>query len=80
MECPGINFRPSGDDDGDAGIALFIDSENPSPAKWFTEALEAEGIRTWPLSNCTNLFRTEVVQGRHQVHPAYSPQPHLFFA
>jgi 8-amino-3,8-dideoxy-alpha-D-manno-octulosonate transaminase len=72
-ECPHMKFRLSGDVDGDAGIALYLDLEMPDRAKWFSEALSAEGIRVGPSSGCLNLLHDPLIQGKRQAHPALPP-------
>ena len=71
--CPGIRFRATGDDEGNAGIAFYMDLETPGRAGWFAAALGAEGIRIGPSSGCLNLLTAEVVQKKTQVHPALPP-------
>lgn len=71
--CPGIKYRQTGDDDGDVGIALYIDLNNKPRADWFGEALQAEGIRVGPSSGCGNLLLTDVVKQKRQVHPCLPP-------
>ncbi len=72
-DCPGIRFRRTGDPEGDAGIALYLDLETPERAQWFAKALSAEGIRLGPSSGCTNMLRQETIQGRRMTHPALPP-------
>ncbi len=72
-ECSGINFRQTGDDAGDAGIALYIDLESTERADWFGKALEAEGIRVGPSSGCCNMLTEKVVQQKNMVNPNLSP-------
>lgn len=71
--CSGMRFRAVGDDEGDAGIALYMDMGTPERAGWFAKALKAEGIRVGPSSGCTNLLHTDIVQSRAQVHPLLPP-------
>ena len=71
--CDGIAFRATGDDEGDAGTALFVDLGTPERAAWFNQAVSAEGIRMGPPSACRNLLHTDVVKNRVQVHPALPP-------
>ena len=71
--CEGIAFRSTGDDDGDAGTALFIQMGTPERAQWFIEAARAEGIRMGPASACRNLLHTDVVRNKVQTHPAPPP-------
>jgi 8-amino-3,8-dideoxy-alpha-D-manno-octulosonate transaminase len=71
--CPDIQFRTTGDDEGDANIILMMDLDDPQRASWLSKALQAEGIRTGPASNCQNLLRSELVQKRQQVHPLLPP-------
>jgi 8-amino-3,8-dideoxy-alpha-D-manno-octulosonate transaminase len=72
-ECPGMVFRATGDPEGDAGIAFYMDMQTSERAVWFKKALEAEGIRVGPSSGCSNMLHTALVQGRRQVHPALPP-------
>jgi len=71
--CEGMAFRATGDDEGDAGTALFVDLGTPERAAWFGRAVSAEGIRTGPPSACRNLLHTDVVKNRVQAHPALPP-------
>jgi len=71
--CPGIRFRSTGDDQGDANIILMMDLQNSKRALWLNNALLAEGIRTGPASNCQNLLDSELVQKHRQVHPLLPP-------
>lgn len=73
VECPGIQFRQTGDPEGDSGIALYLDLGCPEAAKWFAEALVAEGIRVGPSSSCTNMLREELVLRRKMAHPDMPP-------
>ncbi len=43
-DCPGIRPHKSPDPDGDCGITVAMLLENGEKAKWFAEALQAEGI------------------------------------
>ncbi|MFH1970061.1 MAG: DegT/DnrJ/EryC1/StrS family aminotransferase [Verrucomicrobiota bacterium] len=71
--CPDISFRRSGDANGDAGIAFYMDMETPERCEWFTKALFAEGIRIGPSSGCCNLLGQDMVQNKRQVHPKLPP-------
>lgn len=71
--CPGLQFRQSGDPDGDAGIVLGLDLESPERAEWMARAVSAEGVRIGPASGCKNLLRDPLVQQRRQAHPALPP-------
>jgi dTDP-4-amino-4,6-dideoxygalactose transaminase len=71
--CEGMAFRATGDDEGDAGTALFVDLGTPERAAWFNRAVTAEGIRMGPPSACRNLLHTDVVAKRVQAHPALPP-------
>lgn len=71
--CPDMKFRQTGDDDGDAGIAFYMDFETPERAKWFGMALSAEGIRIGPSSGCCNLLHEELIQSKRMVHPSLPP-------
>jgi 8-amino-3,8-dideoxy-alpha-D-manno-octulosonate transaminase len=72
-ECPGIKFRQVGDPMGDAGIALYLEMETSDQAKWFGEALTAEGIRVGPSSSCSNMLNNALIQSKKQAHPALPP-------
>ena len=72
-QCPGMALRATGDEEGNAGIAFYMDLATPARAAWFAKALGAEGIPVGPSSGCTNLLRTPVVQSRAQAHPALPP-------
>ena len=72
-KCSGIKFRKTGDEQGDAGIALYIDFENQERADWFKKALPAEGIRVGPSSGCCNLLHEKMVLNKVQVHPDMPP-------
>jgi 8-amino-3,8-dideoxy-alpha-D-manno-octulosonate transaminase len=72
-ECPGVKFRESGDDPGDAGIALYLDLETPERAAWFTKAIEAEGLRPGATTRVCDTIPTDLVQNRRQAHPALPP-------
>ena len=70
--CDGISFRESYDE-GDIGIAFYMDMQSPPKAQWFSNALEAEGIRVGPTSGCTNILDSELVQSKLMTHPAMPP-------
>lgn len=71
--CDGMAFRATGDDEGDAGTALFLDLGTAERAAWLNRAVSAEGIRMGPPSACRNLLHTDVVLNRVQAHPALPP-------
>jgi 8-amino-3,8-dideoxy-alpha-D-manno-octulosonate transaminase len=71
--CPDMKFRAVGDDNGNAGIAFYMDLQTPSRALWFEKALTAEGIRVGPSSGCANLLQSSMIQSRKQIHPALPP-------
>ena len=71
--CPGLQFRQSGDPDGDAGIVLGLDLETPERAQWMARAVSAEGVRIGPASGCKNLLRDPLVVQRRMAHPALPP-------
>jgi dTDP-4-amino-4,6-dideoxygalactose transaminase len=73
VSCPGIKYRQTGDDKGDAGIALFMDMETPERAAWFREAMVAEGIREGASSGCANILEKDYVRNKVQVHPDLPP-------
>lgn len=72
-ECPSLRLRQTGDPEGDAGIAFYLDLETPERAEWFGRALQAEGIRIGPSSGCRNLLHEPLIQSRRQAHPALPP-------
>lgn len=72
-DCPGITLRTTGDEEGNAGIAFYMDLQTPEAAAWFSKALAAEGIRVGPSSGCTNLLHTDLVKSKRQAHPALAP-------
>jgi len=72
-ECPDLQYRDTGDDAGDAGIAFYMDLGTPERAQWFTQAMTAEGIRIGPSSGCCNLLHHEPITTKAQVHPALPP-------
>jgi 8-amino-3,8-dideoxy-alpha-D-manno-octulosonate transaminase len=71
--CPGIELRQTGDDDGNAGIAFYIDLKDSKKAEWFAKALEAEGIRVGPSSGCCNMLHSPLIQNKQMTHPALPP-------
>lgn len=71
--CPGIRFRPTGDEDGDIGIGLFIDCESGERAKLLRDALKAEGIPVGPTSSVNQIVGSQLVQGRKMFSPAAPP-------
>ncbi|MCX5660768.1 MAG: aminotransferase class V-fold PLP-dependent enzyme [Planctomycetota bacterium] len=72
-DCPGIALRPTGDEEGNAGIAFYMDMGTADLAAWFNKALAAEGIRVGPSSGCTNLLHTDLVKSKRQAHPKLAP-------
>lgn len=72
-ECPGLALRPSGDEEGNAGIAFYMDLGTAERAAWFGKALAAEGIRVGPSSGCCNLLQTDLVKSKRQAHPKLPP-------
>jgi len=72
-ECPGIRFRVSGDDEGDIGIALFVDCGTGENAELFSKALKLEGIPVGATSSVTHIVRTELTQARCLMSPAAPP-------
>jgi len=69
--CQTLKLRET--DEGDAGIAFYMDLETPQRAAWFSRALEAEGIRVGPSSGCCNLLDSDLVRNRVQAHPGLPP-------
>lgn len=67
-ECDGIKFRQTGDDEGEAGTALYIDFDNAEKVEWVNKALLAEGIHSSPCSSCLNLLHVDYIQKKRQVH------------
>ncbi|MFA5864862.1 MAG: DegT/DnrJ/EryC1/StrS family aminotransferase [Phycisphaerae bacterium] len=72
-QCPELKLRQTGNDEGNAGIAFYMDLETPQRAEWFTTSLTTEGIRVGPSSGCTNLLHARLVQIRGQTHPDLPP-------
>lgn len=70
---PGLRLRPVGDEQGDCGIACYLDCGDGAMAARFGEALVAEGIRIGAPSGCRNLIPTPLVQERRMAHPASPP-------
>ncbi len=73
QSCHGMRLRQVGDPDGDSGIAFYMDLGSSERARWFAEALSAEGIRIGPSSGCCNLLHDEMVRHKRMVHPALPP-------
>jgi dTDP-4-amino-4,6-dideoxygalactose transaminase len=71
--CPGLGFRASGDDDGDAGINLFLDLGSPERGAWFSAALKAEGVPVGATTRACNALAEAWVLERRLVHPAAPP-------
>lgn len=71
--CQGLSLRPVADENGDPGIALYMDLRTAERADWFSKALSAEGIVTGPSSSCTNLLHLPLTINRQQTHPAMPP-------
>ena len=71
--CPGLGFRATGDDTGDAGINLFLDLGSPARGAWFSRALKAEGVPVGATTRACNALAEAWVQERRQVHPAAPP-------
>jgi 8-amino-3,8-dideoxy-alpha-D-manno-octulosonate transaminase len=71
--APALALRQSHDEDGDAGITLYLDLQTPARAKVFAAALEAEGIPLGPSSGMTNLLAHEYIKGKHMLHPTSPP-------
>lgn len=71
--CPGMRFRDSGDDEGDAGIGLYLDMGTSEKGTWFAEALRAEGIPVGATTGACNLLHNPYVQEKRQLHPAMPP-------
>lgn len=61
--CPGIALRKTGDDDGDIGIALYIDLGTPERCGAFAKSLRQAGIPTGPTSSVLNMAKSDLVQG-----------------
>jgi len=72
-EAPQLKLRHSYDEEGDAGITLYLDLESPARAGRFGEALAAEGIPLGPSSGMTNLLRHPMIVDRNMPHPALPP-------
>jgi 8-amino-3,8-dideoxy-alpha-D-manno-octulosonate transaminase len=71
--CPGMAFRATGDDDGDAGINLFMDLGTPERGAWFGRALAAEGVPVGATTRACNALAEPYVLERRQAHPAAPP-------
>lgn len=71
--CPGMQFRQSQDEAGDAGIAFYMDMERPERAQWFSKALAAEGLQLGATTRACNPLTESWVLERRQVHPALPP-------
>ncbi len=56
--APGIRLRKLQDPAGDTGCFLIVTFESPARARRFSEALRAEGIRTFP-QGISNIVMTE---------------------
>ncbi|NCO36557.1 MAG: hypothetical protein AUJ92_03965 [Armatimonadetes bacterium CG2_30_59_28] len=72
-ECPGLKFRMSQDEAGDAGIAFYMDFENATQAQWLAEALTAEGLQLGATTRACNMLNQDWVLERRQVNPDLSP-------
>lgn len=71
--CSGIKFRESGDPEGDAGIAFYMNLETKERAGKFEKALKAEGIPVGPTSGCRNILESDVVKNKQMIHPDMPP-------
>ena len=71
--APGLLFRQCNDENGDAGITLYLDLLTPDGAKPFAEALAAEGIALGPSSGMTNLLTHEYITARRMAHAGLPP-------
>ena len=72
-KCQGIKFRKVGDEQGEAGTALFICLKKPEIADWFYKALVAEGIRIGTSSGCKSLLHDKMVLEKKQMNPLSPP-------
>lgn len=72
-ECPGLRFRWLPDEAGDAGIAFYMDLGDAASARWFSEALAAEGLQLGATTRACNMLAEPWVLERRQVHPALPP-------
>lgn len=71
--CPGVEFRPTDDPEGDAGISLFLKFPSPEAAAFFRKAMVAEGIRIGPSSNCLNLTTHPMAKFHRMANPNMPP-------
>jgi len=71
--CPGIKFRQTGDDSGDAGISFYVDLETQERSSWFEKSLLAEGVRVGPPTGSSNMIKQIYVQHKNMVHPSLPP-------
>ncbi len=71
--CRNMRFRESGDPEGDAGIAFYMNLETKERAEQFEAALKAEGIPVGPTSGCRNILESDVVKNKQMVHPMLPP-------
>jgi len=72
-ECPGLKLRACQDPAGDAGIAFFMDLEEPARAERFSKALAAEGLQLGATTRACNVLAESWSLERRQVHPALPP-------
>ncbi len=72
-DAPHLKLRHSYDEEGDAGITLYLDLESAARAGRFGEALAAEGIPLGPSSGMTNLLRHPMIVDRNMPHPGLPP-------
>lgn len=72
-DCPGLKFRVSQDESGDAGIAFYMDLEQADRAQRFSDALRAEGLQLGATTRACNMLAADWVLERRQVHPNLPP-------
>ena len=68
-ECPGIRFRQTGDPEGDAGIAFYLDMETPERAAWFGRALQP---KLWLRESAARVPDSEPAPGTPRTSPLRS--------
>lgn len=71
--CPGIRFRQTWDEAGDAGITLFLDLGTAEKAQALNRALVAEGLQIGATTHACNMLAHDWVLERRQSHPALPP-------
>jgi dTDP-4-amino-4,6-dideoxygalactose transaminase len=62
QRCPDIAFRPTADDTGDIGIALFMDVGRPERVTALHDGLKARGIPVGATSGVSNILPSDLVR------------------